>query len=485
MKDWTNEEIGSMTAKQCELDIDGKGLSALNSEQCDESKRPINGELCQSAVKMEDIAEERNLRAAYEAVKKNDGAPGVDGKSVAEIGRKIDTVIPELQRQLLSETYQPGEVRRVWIPKSGGGQRGLGIPNVIDRIVQQAIYQKWSPEYEAIFYESSHGFRPGKSCHTAIEEAKGYLKEGYEYVVDLDIEKFFDQVNHDRLMAKLKTRIEDRRILKLIHLMLKAKTVMPNGMKVANEEGVPQGGPLSPLLANIVLHELDEELTRRGHKFVRYADDCNIYVRSERAGQRVFASISKFIEKRLRLKVNREKSAVAKPNGRHFLGFTMAMDKQTGKVEIGMSQRTKKRIAERIVELTPRNWGCSLEDCILGLNKYLQGWINFFKICTPKELRLLKGYDAHIRRRLRAIKLRHWKCKRTIVYGLISLGVSRKTAWRNIYRAKQSLWKLSHNPAVERGIRNAYFAERGLKSLAEMWRNCNPLYETVAVETCK
>lgn len=484
MKDRTNEVIGSMTAKQLELSIDGKGLSELNSALTDVPKRPIDGELERSAVKMEDIAEEGNLRAAYEAVKKNDGAPGVDRQSVAAVGREIETVIPELHRQLLAETYKPGEVRRVWIPKSGSGLRGLGIPNVIDRIVQQATYQKLSPGYEATFYGSSHGFRPGKSCHTAIEEAKCYLKEGYEYVVDLDIEKFFDQVNHDRLMAKLKTRIEDRRILKLIHLMLKAKTVMPDGVKVANEEGVPQGGPLSPLLANIVLHELDEELTRRGHKFVRYADDCNIYVHSERAGQRVFASISQFIEKRLRLKVNREKSAVAKPNGRHFLGFTLAWDKQTGEVEIGMSPRTKKRIAQRIVELTPRKWGRSLDDCILGLNQYLQGWINFFKICTPKELRLLNGYDAHIRRRLRAIKLKHWKRKRYIVRALISLGVSCKTAWRNVYRAKQSLWKLSHNPAVERGLRNAYFAERGLKSLAQMWRNCNPQYVTVAVETC-
>jgi group II intron reverse transcriptase/maturase len=447
--------------------------------ECDESipclceapkKRDVQEEP-KFAVCLEVIAAETNLRAAFEEVKKNKGAPGIDKQSVYDVENKLKQIIPTMSRELLEGTYRPGEIRRVWIPKSTGGQRGLGIPNVIDRIVQQAVYRVMLSEYDSTFHASSHGFRPGKSCHTAIWEAAHYLDEGYKYVVDIDLEKFFDTVNHQRLISRLRQRISDKRVLYLIHLMLKTNTVMPDGVKVANEEGVPQGGPLSPLLSNIVLDELDRELSTRGHKFVRYADDCNIYVKSERAGKRVMESIGRFIEGKLRLKVNREKSAVAKPEERHFLGFTLKINEVTEAVEITLSQRTKKRISEKIRELTPRNWGQSFEKCILKLNRYLTGWMGFFRICTNSETQQFSRYDAHIRRRLRAIKLKQWKRKRTIAKALISLGMKAKTVWNRIYQGKKSLWKLSHDYVVDRGLNNASFAELGLKSLQQMWGN--------------
>jgi hypothetical protein len=252
--------------------------------------------------------------------------------------------------------------------------------------------------------------------------------------------------------------------------MLKAKVIMPDGVVVSTDEGVPQGDPLSPLLSNVVLDELDEELERRGHRFVRYADDCNIYIRSERAGQRVMASVTRFIEKRLRLKVNHDKSAVARPEDRHFVGFRLWCEPEDGNVEVLLSKRSKTRIDEKIRELTPRNWGNSLRACIRGINTYTQGWLGFFGICTAEVERTLSGLDAHIRRRLRAIQLKHWKCKRTIARRLIGLGVKRTTAWRRVYEGRKSLWALSHDPVVDKALRNAFFANLGLISIAEKWR---------------
>jgi RNA-directed DNA polymerase len=339
-----------------------------------------------------------------------------------------------------------------------------------------------SPNYEPDFHESSHGFRPERSCHTAIAEAKKHLEEGFEWVVDLDLEKFFDRVNHSRLLSKLEERIEDRRLLRLIRRMLKAKAVMPDGVVTATTEGTPQGGPLSPLLSNIVLDELDQELARRGHRFVRYADDCNIYVRSERSGQRVMASISRFIEDRLRLTVNAAKSAVARPEERHFLGFRLRREPLDGTVEVMLSKRSKERIDATIRKLTPRNWGDSFRRCLSQLNEYLRGWIGFFRICSSAELRTLSNLDAHIRRRLRAVLLKQWRSRRTIVKRLVRLGVRPKTAWVGIYEDHRSLWALSHSPAVDRGLRNAYFAERGLLSLAQQWQTLNPPTVVVPVQ---
>lgn len=413
----------------------------------------------------------KRLREAFECVASNKGAPGPDRQSINEVRKHLGEILEGLAADLISGHYQPGMIRRVCIPKPGGGERGLGIPNVVDRVVQEAIRGVLEPLYEPIFHESSHGFRPGRSCHTAIAEAQEHLSDGRKWVVDIDLSKFFDRVCHQRLMARLAQRVKDRRLLVIIGRLLKAKVVLPNGVTVNTEEGVPQGGPLSPLLSNIVLDELDWELDRRGHRFVRYADDCNIYVGSERAGQRVMKSLSKFIEGRLRLKVNLEKSAVAHPRDRHFLGFRLCpSSRDKGKVEVGLSARTKKRAADRVRELTPRNWGGSLKSCIARINRFLRGWIGFFGICSAREERTLRNMDAHIRRRLRAIQLKHWKRKRTIARKLISLGVKSKTAWRRVYDGRKSLWALSLDYVAHRGLRNAYFADQGLLSVRDLWK---------------
>jgi group II intron reverse transcriptase/maturase len=423
-----------------------------------------------SAMTMEEVASYENLMCAFRRVASNDGAPGADRQSIEEVAEHLGELVPALHRALLEGSYQPGNIRRVWIPKPGGDRRGLGIPNVVDRLVQQAVHQILSPQYEPTFHGSSHGFRPGRSCHTAIAEAKGYLEEGYEWAVDLDLEKFFDRVHHQRLLSRLELRVKDSRLISLIRKMLKAKVVMPDGVVVSTDEGTPQGGPLSPLLSNIVLDELDEELTRRGHRFVRYADDCNIYVRSERSGQRVMASIAEFIESRLRLKVNAAKSAVARPEERHFLGFSLKREPMDGTVEVTLSKRAKGRINETIRQLTRRNFGNSLKECIRRINAYLRGWIGYFWICTNAAEQMLHALDAHIRRRLRALLLRQWKRKRFIARRLIKLGVRPATAWRGVYQGRKSLWALSHSTPVDRGLPNAYFAKGGLESLEAQWR---------------
>lgn len=429
-----------------------------------------------------------NLQSAFIKVAANRGAPGPDRQSIEMVEKHLPMIVLKLSNSLLDGSYRPGDIRRVWIPKSGGGERGLGIPNVVDRMVQEAVRMVLEPFYEPMFHASSHGFRPNRSCQTAITEAQTYVQEGFEWVVDIDLEKFFDRVHHQRLMARLARSISDKRLLVLIGRMLKAKVVLPDGVKVSSDEGVPQGGPLSPLLSNIVLSELDEELTARGLRFVRYADDCNIYVRSERAGKRVMESVERFISARLRLKVNQSKSAVARPETRHFLGFRLlATD---GQPEILLSERSENRLRERILELTPRSAGRSLSSIIAQVNRYLQGWTGFFGKCTSGIARVLQWTDAHIRRRLRAIVLKHWKRKLTIAKRLIQLGVQRKTAWRRVYESRKGLWALSHDPAVERGLRNVYFAERGLVSLKGMfdaiWRKTTaPIQLKLAWDTAR
>jgi RNA-directed DNA polymerase len=411
------------------------------------------------------------LRIAFAAVASNRGAPGPDGKSIEEVRVHFEKLLPELSESLLKGKYEPGEIRRVWIPKAGGkGQRGLGIPDVIDRTIQEAVRQVLEPLYEPKFHPNSHGFRPGRSCHTAVQQATEYLADGYDWVVDLDLENFFNRVHHQRLMSKLAQRVGDKRLLVLIGKMLKAKVVMPNGVVVNNDEGVPQGGPLSPLLSNVVLDELDWELARRGHRFVRYADDENIYVRSERAGQRVMASITDFIERRLRLKVNASKSAVARPEERHFLGFSLRREPREGSVEVSLSKRSKERIAAKVRELTPRSWGSTLKSCISRINTYATGWVGFFGICTAQVEMTLRSLDAHIRRRLRAIQLKQWKRRRTIAQKLIQRGIRPKSAWRSVYDGHKAIWTMSHMPTVDRALPNSYWDERGLVPLLQRYR---------------
>lgn len=443
---------------------------ALSFETAERPKSTLQGESerASAAMMLEQICEQ--LECAFEKVAANKGAPGPDGQSIASVRTHLPSMLAQLRHKLRQGTYEPGDIRRAWIPKAAGGQRGLGIPNVVDRVVQEAVRRVLEPMYEPTFHASSHGFRPGVGCHSAIKAARQHLKQGYQWVVDLDLEKFFDRVHHQRLLSRLARRVKDRRVLVLIGRMLKARVVMPDGVVVTTEEGVPQGGPLSPLLSNIVLNELDQELGRRGHRFVRYADDCNIYVRSERAGQRVMASVTRFIERRLRLKVNASKSAVARPHELHFLGFTLRRNRYSRAVEVELSKRSKERLAERIVTLTPRKWGNSLKACIRRINRYLRGWLNYFGICTRRIEHLLRRTDRHIRRRLRAIQISHWKRKRSIARGLIRLGISKRQAWRQVYAGRKSTWALSHTFAMDRAMSPAYFADQGLVSLAEIWR---------------
>ena len=420
---------------------------------------------------MEEVA--KRLTSALLKVASNKGAPGPDGQTIERLLEQWPVVLPKLEADLLDGTYMPGEIRRAYIPKPGGGERGLGIPDVVDRVVCEAVRQVLEPLWEPTFHSSSHGFRPGRSCHTAIAEAKTHLEDGYEWCVDLDLEKFFDLVCHQRLTAKLAQRVGDRRLLVLIGRLLKAKVVLPDGVVIDSEQGVPQGSPLSPLLSNIVLDELDHELARRGHRFVRYADDAKVYVRSQRAGLRVMAGLSEFIGRRLRLKVNEAKSAVARPEERHFLGFRLRVDPQTGTVEVLLSERTKRNAMERIRQLTPRNWGNSLASCVTQINAWLRGWHGFFGIASPSEQYVLRAFDAHIRRRLRAIILRHWKRKRTIARRLIKLGGKPKSVWRQVYSGHKSWWALSHTHAVDHCLNRAFFRARGLVALVDLHRDAH------------
>jgi group II intron reverse transcriptase/maturase len=416
-------------------------------------------------VTMERVADLANLQSAFQRVEENRGAPGPDGRTVVDVRRNLTATLRHLQRTLVNGTYRPGDIRRVWIPKSSGGRRGLGIPNVIDRIVQQALLQKLTPMYEPTFHRNSHGFRPGRSCHTAIAEAKQYVAGGRYWMVDIDLEKFFDRVPHQRLLAKLRLRIDDRRVLQVIGRMLRAHVVMPDGVVVQTEEGTPQGGPLSPLLSNIVLDELDRELERRGHSFVRYADDMSIYVRSENAGRRVFESVARFVERRMRLKVNRDKSAVGRPRGRHILGFSIRPNMQKKRVELDLSERTKTRLRERIRALTPRTWGQSLRSCIERINRYLRGWAEYFGVAYWAG-GTARYADGHIRRRLRAILLAQWKGTKTIRANLVRLGT--EPALTKRVGRSSGAWKRSNHRAVRMGLDNECFRRWGLLTLDEL-----------------
>jgi len=408
---------------------------------------------------MEEVCERDNCKQALKRVKANKGAPGVDGMTVRELPEYLKQHWPAVREQLRSGTYQPQPVRRVEIDKpDGGGVRKLGVPTVLDRFIQQAVLQVLQKRWDETFSDHSYGFRPGRSAHQAVERAQQYVTEGYGWVVDLDLEKFFDRVNHDKLMARIARRVSDKRMLKLIRRFLTAG-VMENGLVSAVDEGTPQGGPLSPLLSNIVLDELDRELERRGHRFVRYADDCNIYVRSERAGQRVMASVSSFITRRLKLKVNGEKSAVARPADRKFLGFSFTSEREPRR---RIAPKAIERFKRRVRELTRRTRGVSIEKMVEELSTYLRGWRSYFGFCeTPSVLR---GLEKWLRRRLRAVLWKQWKYGRRRFAELrkrdINVPLAAKTAG-----SAHGPWRLVNSPALGIALPIAYFDSLGLPRL--------------------
>src|SRR5437660_757699 len=408
---------------------------------------------------MEEVCERENLKAALQRVKANKGSPGVDGMTVIGIKDYLKQHWPATREQLLNGTYEPKPVRRVEIPKPDGGVRKLGIPTVLDRFIQQAVMQVLQRQWNATFSEYSYGFRPRRSAHHAVAQAQQYIAQGYGWVIDLDLEKFFDRVNHDKLMGQIAKRVGDKRLLKLIRAFLNAG-VMENGLVSPSVEGTPQGGPLSPLLSNLVLDELDRELEHRGHRFVRYADDCNIYVRSERAGQRVMESISRFITQKLKLKVNEAKSAVARPQERKFLGFSFTVGPD---IKRTIAPKSLERFKQRIRETTRRAKGVSIKTTMAELAKYMCGWRGYFGFCETPEV--LIALTRWVRLRLRAALWRQWKTPRRRRAALIALGVSGQL--RNMAASGRGPWHLARSKALSVGLSNAHFKSLGLPSLIE------------------
>ena len=410
---------------------------------------------------MEAICASDNIEAASRAVVRNKGAPGVDGITVKQLPGMLKARWSEIEDQLLQGRYQPQPVLRVKIPKPDGGMRNLGIPTVIDRVIQQAVLQRLQPQWDPTFSEHSYGFRPGRSAHQAVAQAQAYVIDGYRFVVDLDLAKFFDRVNHDRLMAAVAARVSDRRVLRLIRAYLTAG-VLDGGLFEESREGTPQGGPLSPLLSNLVLDELDCELDRRGHRFVRYADDCNIYVRSEKAGRRVMVSLTRFIEGRLKLQINAEKSAVARPWQRSFLGFTVKDDGPLFRRCI--ADKAVARFKRRVRELTGRHRGVSLERMIGELVPYLRGWAGYFSFSQSRELPSLDGW---IRRRLRCVAWVQWKTRGQRYRELRRLNVPERSASAAIFSPKGP-WRLSFSEALHRGFTKARFRRLGLRPMEKL-----------------
>ncbi len=446
---------------QLVLPLEGRG-EAPRCRRSGEASTATNGNECPGTDRlMEEVVQRDNAKAALKRVKQNKGSPGVDGMTVEELPEYLVEHWEEIREQLLAGTYQPRPVKRQEIPKSGGGVRELGIPVVLDRLVQQAILQVLQPRFDPTFSEHSHGFRPGRRAHDAVCEAQRYIQDGRRVVVDVDLEKFFDRVNHDVLMGKLAGRIADKRMLGLIRRYLEAG-VMANGVVMERHEGTPQGGPLSPLLANVLLDEVDKELEKRGHAFVRYADDCNVYVRSKRAGEDVMETLRRLYA-RLRLRVNEAKSAVARPWDRKFLGYSFW---------VAPGRKAKRRIApkaleamkERVREITTRNGGRSMNRVCAELRGYLGGWKEYFRLAeTPG---VLSALDKWIRRRLRQVQLKQWKRGTTVYRELKARQVGELNARAAAAHARR-YWRTSERGALHVAMPTSYFDRMGIPRLAE------------------
>jgi len=405
-----------------------------------------------------------NLAEALRRVEQNAGAPGIDGMSTEELRPWLKDHWPEVRSQLEAGTYRPQPVRRVMIPKPSGGERKLGVPAAVDRLICQAVAQVLMPVFDPHFHPHSFGFRPGRSQHDAVSTARQFIADGAAWCADLDLDAFFDRVQHDALMARVARRVDDKRVLRLIRRYLEAG-VMYGGLVHATEEGTPQGSPLSPLLSNVMLDDLDRELDRRGHQFVRFADDTMIYVRSRRAARRVMESITQYVEQRLKLKVNRQKSAVALAKKRFFLSFGFLV--RDGEVRVRIDPKALKRAKDRLRQLTSRKRGVSMEQRIEELNRFTVGWTAYFALAdTPTVLQRL---DRWLRRRLRQVRWKEWKRPKTKRRNLRAAGIPEREAREWAY-SRKGYWRISNSPVLTRALPNAYWADQGLEGFAEPYR---------------
>ena len=436
-------------------------MSAINWTRVDEGSHQATDQL------MELIVSQTNMGRAYRQVVGNRGAAGVDGMTVDELLGHLQTNWNEIKSALLSNTYYPQAVRSVEIPKPNGGIRQLGIPTVLDRLIQQALYQVLNPLYDPMFTDNSYGFRPGRNAQQAVRQSREYIRQGKRWVVDVDLSKFFDEVHHDRLLAKLRRRIEDRRVIHLIDRYLRSG-MMRNGVEEPRSKGTPQGSPLSPLLSNIVLDELDKELEKRGLSYVRYADDFQIYVKTKRSAERVKVNVTRFIEKQLRLKVNEGKSAIGRPWERDFLGYSFTVDKQT---KLKPSKTSIKRLRQKIKQKFRQGRGRNLSRFIReDLNPILRGWMNYFSQSQTKGFS--QDLDSWIRRHLRKIKWRQWKRRWTRMQELIKRGISEQRAAQSTFNQRGAWWN-SGASHMNQAFPKIYFAQLGLVSLAHVLARSN------------
>ena len=442
----------------------GRNQGMQSNDMAFEKRERENDVEIETSHLLERILARGNMILAMKRVIKNKGSYGVDGMGCDELRTHIIEHWATIKFKLLEGTYNPSPVRRVEIPKPNGGKRLLGIPTVVDRMIQQAIAQELTKIYDPSFSENSFGFRPNRSAQEAIKKAKVYINQGNKWVVDMDLEKFFDKVNHDILMERLSRRIKDKRVLKLIRKYLESG-IMINGIKVNSEEGTPQGGPLSPLLSNIMLDEVDKELEKRGHKFCRYADDCNIYVKSRKAGNRVLRNMTYLLENKLKLKVNEEKSKVDLVTKRKFLGYSFYFNKDV--IEIRIHEKSYEKLKSKVKEITNRNTGISMERRIKQLHPVTIGWLNYFKVA--KAMTRIERLEKWIRRRLRACIWKQWKKVRTRYTNLKRLGVPTYKAWEYA-NTRKGYWRVSKSPIVQTTLGNRYLEELGYQSITKRYQ---------------
>jgi RNA-directed DNA polymerase len=450
------EQVGSVI-RPVDFGDAGSG-SGTNEEQ--QAFTAVGQQRALTQNLMERVVVPSNLNAAFRRVKANKGSAGIDGMTVAELSPWLSTHKGQLIEQLVTGTYKPCQIRGVQIPKPTCGMRQLGIPTVVDRLVQQAILQVLEPILDATFSSASHGFRPNHSAYTALKQAQAHVGAGHTIVVDMDLEKFFDRVNHDVLMSRLSRWIGDKRLLRIIRRFLEAG-MLQDGIKIRRVEGTPQGGPLSPLLANLLLDDLDKELERRGHRFCRYADDCNIYVRTKRAGERVMQSITRFLETQLRLRVNRAKSAVAYVQERKFLGYRLLSGGR-----LGIALASLKRVKDRIRQITRRNRGVSMATVIRELNEYLTGWVTYFRYAQCRKH--LNHLDQWLRRKVRCYRLKQRKRAKPIVDFLRDRGVPEWRSWLLALSGK-GWWRMAGSPQANEAMPIQWFEEVGLINLTSRY----------------